>query len=551
MRFSGDGPGFAPSAHVDPFARENLPPRQEWPVLDFALPELRYPLRLNAGSVLLDDALRAGSGDATAIVTDTATLTYRALAERVNRLAHALVRDLKLRPGNRVLLRGQNEAWLVAAYLAVWRAGGVAVGASPLHGAQELGQILRKAEISHALCDVQLADALLEAKAPKLHYIATWGDGAIEELCAGADPNHPACDTAADDVALIAFTGGTGGAPRGCMHFHRDLLAVCDSYARHVLRAAPSDRFIASAQLGVSIGLGAQVLFPLRIGASAILPARTSPADLLASIARHRASVCFALPSAYRAMASHAGDGAAASLSRPVSTGEALPPPVLEAWQRATGVKLMDGIGATELLHVFVGTGVDQARPGLAGLAVPGYRVAVLDEAGREAPSGRPGRLAVQGPTFCRYLADDRQRQYVQHGFNITGDTCVREADGWFRYLARSDDMIAAFGHDIAAPEVEAALLGHAFVRECGVVAAPGRAGGQIVQAYVVPKEGVAMTEANARTLQAHAKATLASYQQPRAIVFVEALPKTASGTVRRSVLRAMAEQEAREEGRA
>lgn len=548
MRFSGDGPGLAPSAHADTFARDNLPPRAAWPVLAFDLPELRYPLRLNAAASLLDAALAAGRGEAIAILTDADSLTYRALSERVNRLAHALVTRLGLKPGNRVLLRGYNEAWMVAAYLAVWRAGGVVVGTMPLLRAHELGQILRKAEISHALCDVRLAEPLLEAKAPRLHTVATWGDGALEELVARSDPDFAACDTAADDVALIAFTSGTTGEPKGCMHFHRDILAICDTYGRHVLRADASDRFIGSPPLAFTFGLGGLVLFPFRIGATAILPERASPEDLLAAIARHRATVCFSAPTAYRVMAPHAGE-AAGSLRRAVSAGEALPPPVLDAWRVATGQALMDGIGATELLHIFVGTGPGAARPGLTGQVVPGYRATVLDEAGRPAPPGQPGRLAVQGPTGCRYLADDRQAAYVQGGWNITGDTYVAEPDGWFRYQARSDDMIISAGYNIAGPEVEAALLTHPSVRECGVVGAPNAARGRIVQAYVVLREGYGMTEANAKALQEHVKQAIAPYKYPRAIVFVDALPKTATGKLQRHALRAMAEQEAREEG--
>lgn len=548
MRFSGDGEAFAPSAHTDGFARENLPPRAAWPALHFDLPELRYPLRLNAAAALLDTALAAGRGEAIAILTDTDSLTYRALAERVNRLAHALVMRLGLKPGNRVLLRGYNEAWMVAAYLAVWRAGGVVVGTMPLLRAHELGQILRKAEVSHALCDVRLAEPLLEAKAPQLHMVATWGDGALEELVARSDPDFAACDTAADDVALIAFTSGTTGEPKGCMHFHRDILAICDTYGRHVLRAGPSDRFIGSPPLAFTFGLGGLVLFPFRIGATAILPERASPEDLLAAIARHRATVCFSAPTAYRVMAGHAREGAAASLRRAVSAGEALPPPVLDAWRAATGQVLMDGIGATELLHIFVGTAPDPARPGLTGQVVPGFRAAVLDAQGRPAAPGTPGRLAVQGPTGCRYLADARQAEYVQHGWNITGDTYIAEPDGWFRYQARSDDMIISAGYNIAGPEVEAALLAHPMVRECGVVGAPDAARGKIVQAYVVLKEGFGMTEANARALQEHVKQAIAPYKYPRAIVFLEALPKTATGKLQRHALRTMAETEAAEE---
>ena len=532
-----------PSAHRDRFARDNLPPREAWPELVFELPELTYPARLNVARALLDSALIAGRGEHTAIVTDQGALSYRALAERVNRLASVLVHRLGLVPGNRVLLRGYNDVWMVAAYLAVWRAGGIAIGTMPLLRAKELGQILRKAEISHALCDCRLTGELLAADAPSLREMVAWGDGQLETLCAKADPDMPACDTAADDVALIAFTSGTTGEPKGCVHFHRDLLAICDTYARHVLRADAADRFIGTPPLAFTFGLGGLLLFPFRIGATVILQDKPGPEELFAAMLRHAASVCFTAPTAYRVMARLAAERRPTTLRRCVSAGEPLPVPVLEAWREATGLSLMDGIGATEMLHIFIGTGVEEARPGLLGKVVPGYRATVLDEDGRAVPDGTAGLLAVKGPTGCRYLADERQTRYVRWGWNITGDTFERTEDGWFRFRARSDDMIISAGYNIAGPEVEAALLTHEAVQECGVVGATDAERGQVVMAFIVLREGFAPSDALAEALQDHVKRVIAPYKYPRRIVFLDSLPKTASGKVQRHALRAMAAQ--------
>ncbi len=532
-----------PSAHRDRFARDNLPPRDAWPELIFELPELTYPARLNVARALLDSALIAGRGEHTAIVTDHGALSYRGLAERVNRLASVLVHRLGLVPGNRVLLRGYNDVWMVAAYLAVWRAGGIAIGTMPLLRAKELGQILRKAEISHALCDCRLTGELLAANAPSLQEMVAWGDGQLETLCAEADPNMPACDTAADDVALIAFTSGTTGEPKGCVHFHRDLLAICDTYARHVLRADAADRFIGTPPLAFTFGLGGLLLFPFRIGATVVLQDKPGPEELFAAMLRHAASVCFTAPTAYRVMARLAAERRPTTLRRCVSAGEPLPVPVLEAWREATGLSLMDGIGATEMLHIFIGTGVEEARPGLLGKVVPGYRAMVLDEDGRPVPDGTAGLLAVKGPTGCRYLADERQTRYVRWGWNITGDTFERIEDGWFRFRARNDDMIISAGYNIAGPEVEAALLTHEAVQECGVVGAADAERGQVVTAYIVLREGLAPSDALAQALQDHVKRVIAPYKYPRRIVFLDCLPKTASGKVQRHALRAMAAQ--------
>ncbi len=532
-----DGMGLSPSGHRDSFCRDNLPPREAWPELRFTLPALRYPPRLNSATALLDANL-ATRADHPAVITPAETLTYAQLAERVNRIANVLVGPLGMVPGNRVLLRSANNAWMVAAYFAVLKAGGVVVASMPLLRAKELGAMLRKGRISHALCDARLAAELQAADAPLLRSVTCWGAGELESLCAAASPDFQACDTAADDVCLIGFTSGTTGEPKGTLHFHRDMLAICDTYAAEVLKPLPSDIFIGSPPLAFTFGLGGLVLFPFRVGASAVLLEKAGAEELLGAIARYRATVCFTAPTAWRAMAAVAAQHDLASLRRCVSAGEVLPKPVFEAWERATGLRLMDGIGATEMLHIFIGAPHDRLRPGSTGLPVPGYEARVVDEAGAEVPRGSVGRLAVRGPTGCRYLADPRQAAYVQGGWNLTGDSYVQDADGYFWYQARSDDMIVSAGYNIAGPEVESALLAHPAVRECGVVGVADEERGQIVKAYVVLEAGETSDAAMAAALQAHVKATIAPYKYPRAIEFCAALPRTETGKLQRFALR-------------
>jgi 2-aminobenzoate-CoA ligase len=538
----------AQSAHVDSFARDNLPPREQWPVFLLDRPEYRYRQRLNCAVELLDRNL-ATRADHPAIITPAETLTYAQLAERVNRIANVLVDRLGLVPGNRVLLRSANNAWMVAAYFAVLKAGGVVVATMPLLRAKELGQMLRKARISHALCDARLVEELRKADAPDLRHLVTWGapgeDGQLEALCDAASPDFAACDTAAEDVCLIGFTSGSTGEPKGTMHVHRDMLAICDGYAMQVLRPEPTDIFIGSPPLAFTFGLGGLVLFPFRVGASAVLIEKAPPEDLPAAIARHRATVCFTAPTAYRVMAGLAAQHDLSSLRKCVSAGETLPRPVYDTWLAATGLKLMDGIGATEMLHIFIAAREDEIRPGATGLPVPGYVAKVVDEHGQEVPRGTPGRLAVRGPTGCRYLADPRQAAYVQHGWNITGDTYIQDEDGYFWYQARNDDMIVSAGYNIAGPEVEVALLTHPAVKECAVVGAPDADRGMIVQAYIVPEAGHLPDERLARALQDHVKAEIAPYKYPRRVVFVDSLPRTETGKVQRFALRRKAAEDA------
>lgn len=538
---------FVRSGHLDSFARDNLPPRDSWPDLKVTDAGLAYPERLNVATELLDRHVSEGRGERIAIISDREVWSYAELAQRVNRIANVLTRDLGMKPGNRVLLRAANTPMMVAAYLAVLKAGGVAVATMPMLRAGELAYPIRKAKITLALCDHRLIDDLQTAQTqtPELLRIVTWGAGTptdLETLMARAGyENATAADTARDDVCLIGFTSGTTGEPKGTMHFHQDLLAICDTYGARVLKAAPEDRFIGSPPLAFTFGLGGLVLFPMRIGAAMVLPDKAAPADLVTAIERHKASVCFTAPTAYRAMLDKLEGRDISSLRICVSAGESLPKATFEAWQKRTGLPLMDGIGATEMLHIFISAPREAIRPGSTGLPVPGYEARIVDEAGNPLPDGTPGRLAVRGPTGCRYLSDQRQAKYAQGGWNITGDTYLRDADGYFWYQARSDDMIISAGYNIAGPEVEACLLTHPDVAECGVVAAPCPDRGQIVKAYVVLREGIRGDTALAKALQEHVKASIAPYKYPRAIAFVAALPKTPTGKLQRFALRQMA----------
>jgi 2-aminobenzoate-CoA ligase len=539
---------MAMTGHIDTFARDNLPPASDWPQFLFDLPELHYPARLNCVTELLDRWIKQGRGDRPCVISPTETLTYSQLFERVNRIANVLVRDLRFLPGNRVLLRAPNEPMMMAAYLAVLKAGGVVVATMPLLRAKEIGHAANKAQIALALCDHRLGDEMEKARAlaPSLHTVVYWGNGSLESLMAQRGyEDFTARDTAADDVCLIGFTSGTTGVPKGTMHFHRDMLATCDSYGRHVLCPSADDRFIGSPPLAFTFGLGGLVLFPLRVGASTVLLEKAAPDDLLPAIARHRATVCFTAPTAYRAMLGKLAHHDISSLRKCVSAGEMLPKATFDAWHAATGIKIMDGIGATEMLHIFIASPEDEIRPGATGKPVPGYEARVIDQRGNPLPPGTTGRLAVRGPTGCRYLADERQHQYAQQGWNVTGDTYLMDADGYFWYQARSDDMIVSAGYNIAGPEVEAVLLAHSAVAECGVVGAPDEERGQIVKAYVVLQPGHAGDAAMTRTLQDYVKATIAPYKYPRAVEYVSELPRTPTGKLQRFELRRKAADDA------
>ncbi|MCX4696407.1 AMP-binding protein [Streptomyces sp. NBC_01408] len=533
-----------PSAHTDTFARDHLPPAGSWPELLFELPELAYPDRLNCGAELLDATIARFGPDRPAFRTGAGEVwTYGALRERVDRLAHVLTVDLGVVPGNRVLLRGPTGPWLAACWLAVLKAGAVAVTVLPQQRAQELATVCAMAQVRHALCHADVLDDLVRAGVPGLR-ITPYGGGSEDDLLRLAEARtavpFPAVDTSADDVALIAFTSGTTGRPKGCMHFHRDLLSVADTFSRGVLRPRPDDVFAGSPPLGFTFGLGGLVVFPLRAGASALLLAEAGPRTLLPALAQHRVTVLFTAPTAYRTMLDALGpyDVGAYDLSalrRCVSAGENLPAATWQAWYERTGLRIINGIGATELLHIFISAADEDIRPGTTGRVVPGWQARVVDPSGRPVADNEPGLLAVRGPVGCRYLADPRQAEYVRDGWNLTGDTYVRDPEGYFRYVARADDMIISAGYNIAGPEVEEALLRHPDVVEAAVVGRPDERRGQVVVAYTVTREGVTLTEEDLRTFM---RAELAPHKCPRSFVFLRALPRTATGKLQRFRLR-------------
>jgi 2-aminobenzoate-CoA ligase len=535
------GLGLGQSGHVDTFCRDNLPPRESWPEFLFGRPELRYPRRLNCARELLDVVIAQRGADRPCLLSPAGeSWTYGDLLAAVNKIARLLAGELKIVPGNRVLLRGPNNPWLVACWLAVVKAGAVAVTTMPLLRRGELAAVAQIARVNLALCDGRFAGDLLAADlggAP----VVTYGDRDDDDLIqriATIPAEFAAADTAADDVALLAFTSGTTGRPKATMHFHRDVLASADTFARHVVRPTPQDLFTGTPPLAFTFGLGGLLVFPLRFGAATMLIEKASPDELADVIARHQVTVCFTAPTAYRAMIASGKAGQLRSLRRAVSAGEHLSEATWRAFLAATGIRLIDGIGSTEMLHVFVAAAGDDIRPGATGKIVPGYEAAILDAAGRPVPAGVAGRLAVKGPTGCRYLNDPRQAVYVQDGWNITGDTFIRDEHGYFYYQARSDDMIVSSGYNIAGPEVEEALLTHPAVADCCVVGIPDEARGQMVKAFVVLRAGHRADAAAAHELQAFVKEQIAPYKYPRAVEFVAELPRTSTGKLQRFLLR-------------
>ncbi len=531
---------LSPSAHVDTFCRDNLPPDAQWPDLEFTLPELLYPERLNAADELLSPIIAAGGADRPCLLSPTESWSYGVTAARASQIARVLTEDLGIAPGNRVLLRGPNNPWLAACWLGVLKAGGVAVATMPMLRAAELTTIGDKAQVHLALCDHRFTEELTAAALPGLRII-TFGGPAADDLAAlasGKDAEFASIQTAADDVAMIAFTSGTTGKPKAAMHFHRDLLAVADTFSARVLRPEPEDVFAGTPPLAFTFGLGALLLFPLRVGAATLLLEKATPAELTDYIADHGVTVLSTAPTAYRAMLATGKAEKLRGLRRPVSAGENLPAATWRAFYDATGVQIIDGIGSTEMLHIFIAAADDDIRPGSTGKVVPGYRAAVVGQDGKPVPDGQPGRLAVKGPTGCRYLNDERQSTYVRDGWNLTGDTYVRDSDGYFWYQARSDDMIISGGYNIAGPEIEEVLLSHPDVAECGVVGVPDEARGQIVKAYVILRDGAAGDDVKARELQELVKSRIAPYKYPRAVEFVTTLPRTNTGKLQRFLLR-------------
>ncbi len=537
-----------PSAHRDTFARDHLPPKEDWPEMDYSvLPELaRYPERMNCAALLLD-AQAARYPDRPVLHYEGTVWTYAELLDKANRIAHVLTRDLGIVPGNRVLLRAPNNPMYVACWFAVMKAGAVAVATMPLYRSRELVHMVETAKIGVALCDWRLREemeATLE-KAPHLRravYFGGPGEGSLEALMAASPPTFATVDTAADDVCLIAFTSGTTGPAKGCMHFHRDILAIGDTFNRHVLKPTKEDVFTGSPPIAFTFGMGALVTFPMQVGASTVLVEQFTPEKMLETIARKRISVLFTAPTAYRAMTPLAPDHDLSSLKKCVSAGETLPLPIWNGWFEKTGVRIIDGIGSTEMLHIFIACAGDDIRPGATGRPVPGYEAKVVDEAGREVPRGTIGHLAVKGPTGCRYLDNpERQAAYVAAGWNFTGDSYRQDEDGYFWYQARTDDMIVSAGYNISGPEVEAVLLDHPKVQECAVVGAPDPERGQVVKAYVVARNAAEAGPALARELQDYVKAQIAPYKYPRAVEFIAALPRTQTGKVQRFTLREQA----------
>jgi len=535
---------LGPTAHLDTFTRNNLPPQDEWP--DFLLEGFDYPDHLNAAVELTDAMVAKGVGDRTALIGNGRRRTYKELSDWTNRLAHALVENYGVKPGNRVLIRSANNPAMVACWLAATKAGAVVVNTMPMLRAGELAKIIEKAEISLALCDTRLMDEMIACAKDNRYLKQVVGfdgtanhDAELDRAALDKPVVFEAVRTGRDDVALLGFTSGTTGVPKATMHFHRDLMAIADGYAKEVLGVTPDDVFVGSPPLAFTFGLGGLAIFPLRFGAAATLLEQATPAMMVEIIETYKATISLTAPTAYRAMLKAMDAGAdLSSLRVAISAGETLPGPVFEEWTKKTGKPILDGIGATEMLHIFISNRFEDRKAVSTGKPVGGYEARIVDEEMREVPRGTIGKLAVRGPTGCRYMADARQRDYVRGGWNITGDAFYEDEDGFFHFAARSDDMIISAGYNIAGPEVEAALIAHPDVAECAVVGAQDGDRGQIVEAHVVLIAGVSADEATIKRLQDHVKATIAPYKYPRSVKFLDALPKTATGKIQRFRLR-------------
>ena len=535
---------LSPSAHIDTFARDNLPPVDQWP--EFKLDLFDYPDHLNAAFELTDKMVSAGFGDNTALIGNGRRRTYKELTDWSNRLAHALVEDLGVKPGNRVLIRSANNPAMVACWLAATKVGAVVINTMPLLRAAELRKYIEMAKIDFALCDSRLSEEMraCEEDFPKLMVKEFDGtsnhDAELDQLALEKPVQFRSVKTGRDDVALLSFTSGSTGEPKATMHFHRDLMIVADGYAKEVLNVSETDVFVGSPPLAFTFGLGGLAIFPLRFGAAATLLEDASPPNLIEIIQKYKATVCFTAPTAYRVMLQAMDEGAnLSSLRAAVSAGETLPAPIYEDWKAKTGKPMLDGIGATELLHIFISNRFEDHKPSCTGKPVTGYEAKVVNEQGQDVPEGEIGRLAVRGPTGCRYLNDNRQKLYVIDGWNITGDSFSRDSEGYFHFAARNDDMIISSGYNIAGPEVEAALLAHEIVSECAVIGIPDEERGEIVEAHIVLNGEKIGDQTLTKALQDHVKSIIAPYKYPRSIIYKKTLPKTQTGKIQRFRLKA------------
>jgi 2-aminobenzoate-CoA ligase len=533
------------TGHIDTFAKDNLPPKNLWPVIDyFDIDRVDYPRQLNCAVELLDKAIEKGWGNKTCLIGTDGTWTYNQLLEKVNQISNYLVSELSVLPGNRVLLHGPNTMMLAACWFAVVKVGGICVTTMPLLRAKEITYICQRVKIKHALIDSRCISEVSAVvnEYPQLNSVVTFCSDSPESLEHKINPQpktFSACKTDADDVALIAFTSGTTGKAKATMHFHKDVMTICDSFPKWVLKPKQDDVFAGTPPLAFTFGLGGILLFPIRYGASSVLLEKPTPAELISAIQKHKITTLVTSPTGYRGILEAINQNDISSLRKCVSAGETLPKATFTAWLEATGIKIIDGIGATEMLHIFISTAEDQIRPGSTGKVIPGYQACIMDEKGNQLAPNNVGLLAVRGPTGCRYLDDiDRQAGYVRDGWNYTGDAYLMDEDGYFWFQARADDMIISSGYNISANEVENILLSHPIVKECGVVGKPDPQRGHIVKAFVVINDQTLATEETAKLLQDFVKSEIAPYKYPREIEFVSSLPRTETGKLQRFRLR-------------
>jgi len=525
--------------YTDNFAHDNLPSIDLQPDYLCDLPQFQHPEMLNCVERLLDNHIKKGNGDAVCIRTFEESWTYNNLFEKANQIAHVFIDDLGLVSGNRVLLRSANNPMMVACWFAVLKAGGIVVSTMPLLRSKELTTIIDCAEISIAISDSDLADEMNQVESKFLKITSFFRNGDLDKLTQYKPKNFENYHSKADSVCLIGFTSGTTGLPKMTAHYHKDILNICEAFPVYSLQPTKDDIFIGSPPLGFTFGLGGLVLFPMYFGASTFLIEKPSPDLLLKAIQEYKVTICFTAPTAWRVLTTKLNEFNVSSLRKCVSAGETLPLQVWHDWYDATGLKIIDGIGSTEILHIFISSNEENMIPGATGLPILGYEAKIIDENGNELPINESGKLAIKGITGCKYLnREEKQKEYVQNGWNITGDIFKKDDNGYYWFVARGDDMIISSGYNIAAIEVESVLLTHEDILECAVVGLPDEERGMLVCAHIVLKDNNKASVEFKKTIQQWFKQVAAPYKYPRVINFIESLPKTETGKIQRFKLK-------------
>jgi benzoate-CoA ligase len=522
---------------------------------------------LNAASYFVDRHIAEGRAAAIAIECEDRRVTYGALHEQVNRTGSALRTALGVRPEERIVLLMLDEPEMVFAFFGAIKIGAVPIPVNTLWTAADYAFVLDDARPAAVIASAALLPKIVEVvpRCPWVRHVVAAGAASVpgvldfETLVAHASPHLEAEPTHRDAPAFWLYSSGSTGRPKGCVHLQHDMIVCAETYARGVLGIDASDRCFSVAKLFFAYGLGNAMYFPLAAGATSILwPGAVTPPIVYDLLERHRPTLFFSVPTHYAMLLSHCRETREFDLSSvrcAVSAGEALPPAIFSRFLERFGLDILDGIGSTEVLHIFISNRPGQVRPGSSGTLVPGYEAKLLDEDGLPVARGEIGSLLVKGDSTCAFYWNrhERTKDTIEGHWIRTGDHYYQDEDGYFWFAGRSDDMLKVGGLWVSPAELEHTLLEHASVLACGVVGRADRDGLVKPLAYVVPRQTVEASAELAAELQHFARTKLAEYKRPRWVEFVDALPTTATGKVQRFKLRERASEgsiSSREESR-